>query len=89
MTKPSTQPSGALGVGKGSSAPENTRQTYVYLQPHYLHRYSTLTLPVCLISHLLPLLSNLRNESAKVQRVASPNGRGALLYPIYAHQLYE
>jgi hypothetical protein len=25
--------------GKGSSAPQNTRQTYVYLQPHHLHQH--------------------------------------------------
>jgi hypothetical protein len=50
--------------GKGCSAPENTRQTYGNL---HLHRYSTLTLLACLISHLLPLLFNLRNESAKAR----------------------
>ena len=38
-----------------------TQQTYVHLQPHHLHQYSTLTLLACLIrvSHLLPLLFNL------------------------------
>jgi hypothetical protein len=81
----------AGSAGRGSSAPENlnTRQTYDYLQPHHLHRYSTFTLLACLVSHFLPLFFNLRNESAKVQCVASSNGRGTLLYPVYAYQLSE
>ncbi|KAF8499753.1 hypothetical protein F5888DRAFT_1888734, partial [Russula emetica] len=60
---------GRNGVGKGSSPPPgNTRQTYVYLQPHHLHRYSiVLTLLACLVSRVLPLFFDVRNELAKVQ----------------------
>ena len=59
-----------------------------YLQPRYLHPHSTLSFLACLISYLLPLLFNLRNESTKVQWVASSNDRGTFLYPAYAYQLY-
>ena len=43
-------------------------------------RYSTLTLPGCLVSHLLPVPFDPAKESVKMQyMMASPIGRGTLL----------
>jgi hypothetical protein len=76
-------------VEKAALAPENTRQTYVHsgiLRPHHLHLHSTLTLLACLVSHLLPLFFNLRNELAMVQYAASPNSRRTFSLSSYACQ---
>ena len=38
--------------------------------------------PACLVSHLPPLFFNPQKQSAKVQYVASPYGRGTLPFPL-------
>ena len=57
----------ALKVGGRQFCAEEHEAAYVYLQSHHLHRYPTLTLLACAVSHLLPLFFDLRNESAKMQ----------------------
>ena len=70
---------------------EGTRGNPTSTFNHIIHQRLTLTLPACLLQGRLLPLFNPKKEYDKVQRVLveSPNGRGTLLYPVYAYELYE